>query len=139
MDFVIFCNICKSIFSLTRVDIWRNQCDRRSRKFFCQLRKFLEKQRKMLHNFNPKICDKYSSLHKLRKFVCYFYAKYVISIQAYTYCLNLCATFTQNMWLTLFGANQAIIKKLRSFVANWLLLRFTLFLCKILCSKTAVA
>ena len=35
----------------------------------------------------------YSSLHKLRKFVCYFYAKYVISIQAYTYCVNLCATF----------------------------------------------
>ena len=26
-----------------RVDIWRDQCDRRSRKFFCQLRKFLEK------------------------------------------------------------------------------------------------
>ena len=36
-----------------RVDIWRDQCDRWSRKFFCQLRKFLEKQRKMLNNLTP--------------------------------------------------------------------------------------
>ena len=35
------------------VDVWRDQCDRRSRKFFCQLRKFLEKQRKMLYNLTP--------------------------------------------------------------------------------------
>ena len=40
-----------------------------------------------------KMCDKYSSLHILRKFVYYFYAKYVTSIQACTYCVNLCATF----------------------------------------------
>ena len=43
------------------------------------------------------ICEKYSSLHILCKFVCYFYAKCVINVQVCTYCVNLCATFTQNM------------------------------------------
>ena len=36
-------------------------------------------------------------LQILRKFVCYFYAKYLTIIQAYTYCVNLCATFMQNI------------------------------------------
>ena len=38
-----------------RVDIWRDRCDRRSRKFLCELRKFLGKQREMLYNFTPKL------------------------------------------------------------------------------------
>ena len=125
-----------------------------------------------------KMCDKYSSLQILHKFVCYFYAKCVINIQAYKYCINLCATSTQmcDKYSSLhilrkfvcyfyakyviniqakfatcvlllrkmcgsrsFGAKKAILKNLRSFVANWLLLRFTRFLRKILGSKTAVA
>ena len=36
-----------------RVDIWRDQCDRRSRKIFCELRKFLGKQREMLYSPTP--------------------------------------------------------------------------------------
>ena len=39
----------------TRVDIWRDRWDRRSRNFFCELRKFLGKQCKMLYNFTPKL------------------------------------------------------------------------------------
>ena len=142
-----------------RVDIWRDQCDQRSRNFFCQLRKFLEEQWKMCYNFNPKWLNLYSSLHKLRKFVCYFYAKYVISIHAYTYfvnlcatfsqicekyssytyCVNLCATFTQNVWFTLFWRELGQFEALRSFVANWIMFRFTHFLRKILASKTTAA
>ena len=38
-----------------RVDIWRDRCDRRSRKFLCELRKYLGKQREMLYNFTPKL------------------------------------------------------------------------------------
>ena len=37
--------------------------------------------------------------HILRKSSCYFYAKCVISVQVYTYCVNLCAAFTQSVWL----------------------------------------
>ena len=43
------------------------------------------------------MCDNCSSLQILRKFVCYFWSKYVTSIQAYTYYVNLCANFTQNV------------------------------------------
>ena len=99
-----------------RVDIWRDQWDRRSRKIFVSCVNFLEKQSEMLYNFNPEWFDKCSSLHILRKFVCYLKAKcvinikaftycvnlcatkYVTIIQAYTYCENLCATFMQNVW-----------------------------------------
>ena len=38
-----------------RVDIWRDRWDRRSHKFFCELCKFLGKQREMLYNFTPKL------------------------------------------------------------------------------------
>ena len=38
-----------------RLDIWRDRCDRRSRKFLCELRKCLGKQREMLYNFTPKL------------------------------------------------------------------------------------
>ena len=62
------------------------------------------------------MCDNHSSLHILCKFVCYFYAK--------------CMIYTLLM---------QILKHLRSFVANWLMLRFTYFLRKILALKTAVA
>ena len=41
--------------------------------------------------------SQYSSLYILCEFVCYFYAKYVISIHPYTYCVNLCATFAQKV------------------------------------------
>ena len=37
-------------------------------------------------------------MYILRKYVCYFYTKYMTSIQVYTNCVNLCATFTQNVW-----------------------------------------
>ena len=37
-----------------RVDIWRDRCDRRSRKNFCELRKFLGKVHEMLYNLTPK-------------------------------------------------------------------------------------
>ena len=37
-----------------RLDIWRDRCDRWSRKFFCELRKFLGKLRGMLSNSTPK-------------------------------------------------------------------------------------
>ena len=46
------CHICHVT---CRVDIWRDRCDRRSRKYFCELRKFLGKQRKMLCKFTPKL------------------------------------------------------------------------------------
>ena len=46
--------------------------------FFVSCVNFLKKQRKMLYDFNPK-----------------FYAKCLISVQVYTYCVNLCATFAQ--------------------------------------------
>ena len=63
-----------------------------------------------------KICDKYSSWHILCKFVCYFCAKYQISIQAYTYCVNLCATFMQNVWLTLFCPESVHFKEFALFL-----------------------
>ena len=44
----------KLVGQLFRVDIWRDRCDRRSRNFFCELRKFLGKQREMLYNLTPK-------------------------------------------------------------------------------------
>ena len=67
-----------------RVDIWRDQWDRRSRKFFVSCVNFLEKQSEMLYNFNP-------TYDTLRVDV----TQDVIRIQAYKYCVNLCATFMQ--------------------------------------------
>ena len=63
-----------------------------------------------------KISDKYSSLHILCEFVCYFWSKAVTSIQAYTYCVNLCATFTQNVWLTLFYPESVHFKEFALFL-----------------------
>ena len=48
----VYCQ--RSSMGSGRVDIWRDRCDRRSRKIFCELRKFLGKQRKMLYNSTPK-------------------------------------------------------------------------------------
>ena len=70
----------------------------------------------------------------------YFYAKYVTSIQALTHIVETCLLLLRKMYdLRSFGANYAILKHLRSFVANWRMSRFTLFLRKIFPAKTAVA
>ena len=49
------CKLCNySCKQSSRVDIWRDRCDRRSRKIFCELRKFLGKQCEKLYNSTPK-------------------------------------------------------------------------------------
>ena len=64
-----------------RVDIWRDQCDRQSLKYFCQMRNFLGKCREIeyiLSSFNAECVINFSSLHIIHKFMCFFYTKCVI-------------------------------------------------------------
>ena len=65
-----------------RVDIWRDQWDRRSRKFFVSCVNFLKHNAKCYIISTPmrllKLCDKYLNLNIFCKFVCYFYAKFLI-------------------------------------------------------------
>ena len=68
-------------------------CDKYSRYTYCV---------NLCATFTQNVWQIFKLLHTWREFVCYFSAKYVISIQADTYCVNLCATFSQNVWFTLF-------------------------------------
>ena len=82
------------------------------------------------------MCDNHSSLHILCKFVCYFYAKCVINIQACTYCVNLCATFTQNVWFTLFWRELGHFKEFTLFCRKLAIVAIHAFFCvKVLLPK----
>ena len=71
--------------SMSRVDIWRDQCERRSRNFFVTCVNLLGKKCKMLYDSNPK----YGTLRVV------FYAKFVMSVQIRKMCesIYLCLTF----------------------------------------------
>ena len=72
-----------------RVHICRDQWDRRSRKIFVDCVNFSVNNANCEQNLpNP---------HILRKHLCHFYAKCANIGQIYTYCVNICATFTQSV------------------------------------------
>ena len=72
-----------------RHDICCNRCDWRSRKFFVDCVNFSVNNANCEQNLpNP---------HILRKHLCHFYAKCANIGQIYTYCVNICATFTQSV------------------------------------------
>ena len=75
--------------ALNRVHICRDRWDRRSRKNFVDCVNFSVNNANCEQNLpNP---------HILRKHLCHFYAKCANIGQIYTYCVNICATFTQSV------------------------------------------
>ena len=73
----------------SRVHICRDRWDRRSRKIFVDCVNFSVNNANCEQNLpNP---------HILRKHLCHFYAKCANIGQIYTYCVNICATFTQSV------------------------------------------
>ena len=68
-------------------------------------------------------------LYILCKFVCYFYAKCVINIEACTYCVNLCATFTQNVWFALFWRKSGHFKEFTLFCRKLAIVAIHAFFC----------
>ena len=72
-----------------RVHICRDRWDQRSRKIFVDCVNFSVNNANCEQNLpNP---------HILRKHLCHFYAKCANIGQIYTYCVNICATFTQSV------------------------------------------
>ena len=68
-----------------------------------------------------KVCNKcLNYLHILRKRVCCFYAKCVISVGIYTFCVRYCAAFTQCVQLVFESASftQSIHAIIGSFTDN---------------------
>jgi len=86
---VQMCPELTKLLAKCRVHICRDRWDRRSRKIFVDCVNFSVNNANCEQNLpNP---------HILRKHLCHFYAKCANIGQIYTYCVNICATFTQSV------------------------------------------
>ena len=81
--------VAPSMWVRFRDDICRDRWDQQSRKIFVDCVNFSVNNANCEQNLpNP---------HILRKHLCHFYAKCANIGQIYTYCVNICATFTQSV------------------------------------------
>ena len=69
---ILFLVTINIIYNICRVDIWRDQWDRRSRKFFVSCVNFLKNNAKCYIISTPNYLINVPSLPILRKFVCFF-------------------------------------------------------------------